>query len=100
MRVAAKRNPRDTVEHKKRKLDKWSARGPAAVRTTYGEIEKIDEGPGYFLGHTGDGVNYDFSRDNQDDMYEPCTWERVSNKRCGIARQIPFALTQSALMLR
>lgn len=43
------------------------------MRTAYGQVEKVDEGPGYFLGHTGDGVNDDFSRDDQDDVYEPCT---------------------------
>jgi len=82
------------------KARKRSARGLAAVKMAYSEVEKVDEGPGYFLGHTGNGVNDDFSRDDQDDVYEPCTWERVSNKRCGSTRQIPFALTQSALILR
>ena len=70
------------------------------VKMAYGEVEKVDEGPGYFLSHTRNGVDDNFSRNDQDDVYEPCTWERVSNKRCGTTRQIPFALTQSALILR
>jgi hypothetical protein len=76
MGIAAEWYTSYTVEHEIRQLgrDRWKVL--RKEKRTHGEIEKVDEGPGDLLGHGRDGVDDDFAGDDEDYVYEPCTWKK------------------------
>jgi hypothetical protein len=58
VKVAAKGDASDAVEHE----------------IGEGEVEEVDESPRNFLCYCWDSVDDDFSRDDEYEVNEPCTW--------------------------
>jgi len=52
---------------------KWNAGDPMEHEIREIKIYEVNECPADLLGHAGYRIDYDLARENQDDVYKPCT---------------------------
>lgn len=109
VKFVIKRNAGDPVEHEIRELRlcdvsviAGSGRNAGGINVAYVKICEVNERPADLLGHAGYCIDDDLTHEDQDDVYEPCTWTGGSVDMFRLLEQwyAPFALTQLALIFR